>query len=275
MRKKTMLRALWVMWAFCLIPSVVLASEGAAVAGAPVMRSQPSLEVVRKTIVAQVATVKPDWVLLDIKPSAIEGLYEARFQNGLLAYISADGRYILDGELYAIRDGDIISMTEESRKIERAPKLAAIARKDMVIFSPPPPQATKAALYVFTDVDCGYCQKLHSEVPLLNAMGIEVRYLAWPRAGFDSDTYRKMVTIWCANGAERNTLMTRYKNREAVPLNVCEDNPVAAQFRLGQELGVSGTPALILEDGQLQPGYLPADRLAPLVIKASAEARAR
>jgi thiol:disulfide interchange protein DsbC len=113
---------------------------------------------------------------------------------------------------------------------------------------------------VFTDVDCGYCQKLHQEVPQLNTMGIEVRYLAFPRAGKGSETYQKLVTAWCAQ--DRQATLTRYKNREPVTTKTCANNPVNAQYELGESIGINGTPALITATGELLPGYMPAAELA-------------
>jgi thiol:disulfide interchange protein DsbC len=128
----------------------------------------------------------------------------------------------------------------------------------MIVFSPK--GQVKASVTVFTDVDCGYCQKLHEEVPALNAKGIEVRYLAYPRAGIGSPSYNKIVSAWCAN--DQQDALTKLKRRQPIPTNICAGNPVAAQFALGGKMGVRGTPALVLESGRLLPGYMPADRLA-------------
>jgi thiol:disulfide interchange protein DsbC len=112
---------------------------------------------------------------------------------------------------------------------------------------------------VFTDSTCFYCQKLHKEVPELNRKGIEVRYLAYPRAGVGSDSYRQLATAWCSDNPQE--ALTKLKNREAVDDNVCPGNPVADQYALGGKLGVTGTPAIVTESGQLIPGYQAADQL--------------
>ena len=127
----------------------------------------------------------------------------------------------------------------------------------MIVFAP---KQSKAHVYVFTDVDCYYCQKLHQEVPALEALGIEVRYLAYPRAGIGSDSYQKIASAWCADDPQDS--LTILKAGGDIPSNVCEDNPIAQQFALGSDLGVKGTPALITEAGVLLPGYMPADKLA-------------
>ena len=121
----------------------------------------------------------------------------------------------------------------------------------------------RASVTVFTDVDCFYCQKLHNEVPAMNERGIEVRYLAYPRAGVGSESYRKIASAWCDKDPQE--AITRLKNRQNIPENVCPGNPVADQFMLGQQAGVRGTPALVLESGEMVPGYLSAQDLAARV----------
>jgi thiol:disulfide interchange protein DsbC len=127
----------------------------------------------------------------------------------------------------------------------------------MIIFSPE--GETRAHITVFTDVSCFYCQKLHKEVPELNKRGVEVRYLAYPRSGLDSPGYRQLATAWCAS--DRQDAITKLKAQQSVPENVCEENPVADQFALGQQLGVRGTPAMVTETGTMIPGYQSADDL--------------
>jgi thiol:disulfide interchange protein DsbC len=116
---------------------------------------------------------------------------------------------------------------------------------------------------VFTDVSCFYCQKLHKEVPELNRRGVEVRYLAYPRQGIGSPGFRQLASAWCAD--DRQTTLTRLKNREELPENVCPGNPIAEQFELGQQLGVRGTPAIVTSAGEMLPGYRSADDLIGLL----------
>ena len=127
----------------------------------------------------------------------------------------------------------------------------------MIIYSPEKDPRTYVT--VFFDDTCFYCQKLHKEVPQLNKNGVEVRYLAYPRAGLSSDAYRNLASAWCADDPEE-TLNNLIAKKTVAP-NVCQDNPIAAQYELGQELGVRGTPAIITETGQMIPGYQSADEL--------------
>jgi thiol:disulfide interchange protein DsbC len=201
---------------------------------------------------------RPDIKVSSVAPSPIAGVYEVQVENGPIVYASPDGKYFVAGDLFQVKAQGFANLAEEKRNVERAKAMASVKLDDMIVFKPKGP--TKAFVSVFTDVDCGYCQKLHQEVPALNAMGIEVRYLAFPRAGVGSPTYEKLVTAWCAK--DRQATLTRYKNREAVPTKTCANNPVAAEYALGESIGINGTPALITAKGELLPGYMPAAELA-------------
>lgn len=211
-------------------------------------------EVIKRALEAARADVKVNAVT----PSEIDGLYTVEIHNGPTVYASADGRYFVLGDLFQVQPKGFLNLAEQKRNAGRAKALAAVKPEDMVIFKPK--DGTKAVINVFTDVECGWCQKLHKEMAQYNALGIEVRYLAFPRAGIGSEDYQKMVTVWCSK--DRGNTLTRFKNREAVPISTCKDNPVAAQYELGSRIGVEGTPALVTARGELLPGYLPPQELA-------------
>lgn len=210
-------------------------------------------------ITANLKKSRPTLVFESIERTPIDGVYAVKVMNGPTLYVTEDARYFVLGDLYEITDQEYVNLAEKQREVARAAKLAILKPEDMIIFSPREAPA-KATIMVFTDVDCFYCQKLHREVPDLNRLGIEVRYLAFPRAGIGSDSYRKIVSAWCAD--DRQTALTKLKNREKIPPNQCPNNPVEAQFKLGHALGVNGTPALLTPDGKLMPGYIPALQLA-------------
>jgi thiol:disulfide interchange protein DsbC len=143
-----------------------------------------------------------------------------------------------------------------TKQKDRSEALSALKDADMVVFKP---KDVKAKITIFTDIDCGYCRKLHQEIPRLNELGVQVAYAAFPRAGVGSSSYQKLVSVWCADSQQ--DAMTQAKNGQAVPAKTCA-NPVAAQYELGNKIGVMGTPAIILEDGRIIPGYVPADTIA-------------
>lgn len=192
-----------------------------------------------------------------VKTSEIPGLYEVQFINGPLVYSTPRGDFFIVGDIFGVDPTGYVNLAEKRRDGERVEQLAGVDLDDMIVFSPE--GETRASVTVFTDVSCFYCQKLHREVPELNKRGVEVRYLAYPRAGIGSGAYKQLASAWCAD--DKQGTMTALKNRETVPENVCVGNPVADQYLLGQKMGVRGTPAIVTETGQMIPGYQSADDL--------------
>ena len=209
-------------------------------------------------ILASLRSARPDLDYGATHASPIAGISMVQVESGPMLYVHNEGQFFFDGDLYQIGNGRFINIKEQALTAVRKDLLAEIPVDEMIVFSPTVP--VKAVINVFTDVDCGYCRKLHKEVPVLNKMGIEVRYLAFPRAGIGSASYKKMASAWCADNPRK--ALTALKNSENIEQNVCADNPVAKQYRLGQQMGVNGTPAIVLADGSLLPGYRPAADLA-------------
>jgi thiol:disulfide interchange protein DsbC len=196
--------------------------------------------------------VLPDVEVTDVREGPVAGLYEVELGADIL-YMSADGRYVVRGDVYDLDER--VNITDQRRSAARAAVFKALAPGQTVDFVP---ANAKHTLFVYTDVDCTYCRRLHSEIQELMAGGIGVRYLAFPRAGLNSDGYRKSVNVWCANDPRQ--AMTQAKSGQTVADAEC-DNPVADQFELGKQMGVRGTPAVYSEDGQELGGYIPAGEL--------------
>ncbi|MGO2414164.1 MULTISPECIES: DsbC family protein [Cobetia] len=195
--------------------------------------------------------------------SPIKGLYEVRLTSGESFYTDIDGQHLIVGEMYR-NDADkgLVNLSEQKANGERLKLLGDVSEKDMVIYRPA--GEIKAVISVFTDTTCPYCRKLHKEVPELNARGIEVRYLAFPRGGMRSQGARELAQVWCAENPTE--AMNRIKNEGEVPKQTAScDAPVASQYELGTRMGVQGTPAIVMPDGQMVPGYLPVDRLATML----------
>ena len=188
-----------------------------------------------------------------IQATSIPSIYEV-MMGAEVVYISKDGRYMLQGDLIDINAKK--NLTEDQRAKGRIKLLSAVKPSDMIIFSPKTP---KHVVAVFTDIDCPYCRKMHDEIAAYNRLGIEIRYLAFPRSGINTESYNKMVAVFCA--PDRKAAMTAAKANKPVPAKTCV-NPVEAHMRLVSELGLTGTPTLILKDGSIIPGYVPAERLA-------------
>lgn len=205
--------------------------------------------------------------VVSVTETPLEGIFEVRLESGEIFYSNAEGEYLIVGDLYAKRDEGLVNLTQQARNAERIERLATVPEEARVIFRGE--EEPRAVIQVFTDVTCPYCRKFHAEVPELNAMGIEVQYLAFPRSGLGSKGARLLEQVWCAENP--SVAMTVAKRGEPLESAADCDNPVAEQYHLGRELGVRGTPAIILPDGRLVPGYVPAERLARLLGLESAE----
>jgi thiol:disulfide interchange protein DsbC len=237
--------------------SSLFAALALAVA-APLAQAADAEQAIRKTL----NTLQPDLKVESVANSPLPGLYQVQLEGGRVLYMSEDGQYLMQGYLYQMRDGQMLNLTEQAENVAVARQLNALPRNEMVIFAPKNP---KTHITVFTDTDCGYCQLLHKEVAELNRQGVEVRYVAYPRAGVGSPTYNDLVSVWCAKNPQE--AMNQAKARKKVTAATCE-NPVAEQYTLGQKIGVQGTPAIFLASGQLIPGFQPADKLAPTALQA-------
>lgn len=190
----------------------------------------------------------------DIKPSPIAGLYEIR-SGAEVGYVSEDGRFYLDGDVFDMTSK--ANLTERRRQEGRLALMAGVSDADAIVFAPA--GAVRHTLTVFTDIDCTYCRRLHQEIGELNRLGIRVRYLMYPRNGPDTESWRKAEAVWCS--ADRRDALTRAKRGETIKSGKCE-TPIAAQYALGRQLGIQGTPGIFTDRGEYLAGYLPAASMA-------------
>jgi len=217
------------------------------------------LETVKAAINSLQLKDKPD----RITKSVIPGMYEAIIGQYVL-YFSADGRYMLQGDLYDVQNR--INLTDEIRQEGRVKAMKTLDEDSLIVFSPKP-EKVKYTITAFTDVDCGYCRKLHKEVKEYNDLGIAIRYASYPRSGVNTPSFYKAAAVWCA--VDRNKAMTMAKNGanleqlkglEQVKGKNC-DNDIKQQMKVANLIGVTGTPTLVMQDGSVLPGYLPPQRL--------------
>ena len=227
--------------------------------------SQPEIENFSTSetnnILKNLLTARPDLEFSVVGMSFVPGVYEVQVKNGPLLFVHESGEYLFQGDLLQVTANEIISTMELRQAEKRRQLFADRSIENMIIFKPE--GDSRAIMNVFTDVDCGYCRKFHREVPELNAMGIEVRYLAFPRAGIPSGSYNKIAKAWCAE--DKQDTLTKVKNGQTVDIEVCDNNPVAEHYAFGNSIGVTGTPAIILMDGTLIPGYQPAKNYAQML----------
>ena len=226
------------------------------------------MEQVKNTLQKLMPAAKPDSVGL----SPIPGIYEVIYGSQVI-YMTKDGRYMIEGDIYDVNKK--VNLTENLRQSGRKEALASLDEKYMIVFSPENKDA-KYVITAFTDIDCGYCRKLHSQIKEYNDLGIEVRYASFPRSGLKTPSYYKAVAVWCAK--DRNQAMTVAKGGAKLEqleklaqvdnTKPCTD-AIAKQLNTAREVGVTGTPSLFMEDGQMIPGYVPPKQLRKMLDNAT------
>ena len=212
---------------------------------APAGKADPRAEVVKR-----VGGIK----LEDVRMSPVNGIYEVT-RDAEISYVSSDGRYAILGDMIDLDSDDNISETR--RRGVRARMIDTVPESEMLVFAPKEP--AKYTITVFTDIDCGYCRRLHSQIAEYNRLGIRVRYMFFPRSGPDTDSWHKAESVWCASN--RNEALTRAKNGEDIKSPKCPADIIKRDYELGQKLAVEGTPAIFLASGEMLPGYAPPGQL--------------
>ncbi|MFQ5983630.1 MAG: DsbC family protein [Woeseiaceae bacterium] len=215
------------------------------------------LEQVRARVSGTFAEIEPQHVTT----SPVDGWYTIR-KGAIVAYISSDGRYLMQGDLIDLDRQ--VNLSEASRDEARRELMSAIPEEHMIIFSP---DEVKFTISVFTDVDCTYCRRLHSQINEYLEQGIRVRYLLYPRNGPTSQSWVKSERVWCSDN--RNEALTLAKLDEEFQSRECDASMVSKHYLMGQDVGLQGTPAIVFEDGQLISGYVPAPILSEQLASAN------
>jgi thiol:disulfide interchange protein DsbC len=238
----------------------VIALVAASLAGAQAPAGQKSVATAdpRVELAKKFPGTKPE----DLRESPIPGIYELS-QGTDIAYVTNDGKYAISGDLFDIASND--NLTEKTRRSERMRLMSTVPESQMVVFTPKDPKYT---VTVFTDVDCGYCRKLHSQIADYNRLGIKVRYMFYPRSGPNTESWEKAEQVWCSKN--RGDALTRAKRDEELSApKTCSGSPIAREYELGQDVGVRGTPSIVLDNGEMLGGYLPPNMLAQHLKKKS------
>ena len=204
---------------------------------------------------AEIATRLNGVEASDLRDTMLEGFYEINI-GSRVGYITRDGRFLVEGEVYDLETSR--NLTEASRERVRVDLLSGVDRSQMIVFSPEG-RPVEHTITIFTDVDCGYCRQFHREIQQVLALGIEVHYLFYPRTGPNTDSWMKAERVWCA--PDQQSALTSAKLGGQVPEMSCSDNPVAAHYDLGHQVGVTGTPSIYTESGVHIGGYLPPQTL--------------
>jgi len=215
---------------------------------------------------ARIRALAPQATSIAISETPVDGLLMVQI-GGDIVYATADARYMVQGRLVDMETME--DLTEGAKSEVRRELLAHADTGSQITFAPSEPAYD---LTVFTDIDCGYCRKLHSQIDDYNQQGIAIHYMAFPRAGIGSHSYDKAVSVWCA-GDPRSALTQAKQGAEPDPAQC--DNPIDEQYQLGRELGVTGTPSLLTADGQMIPGYVPPEQLRARLDQMAAASKVR
>jgi len=207
-------------------------------------------------ITAAMKKMLPEYQITSIVETPVKGLYEV-MMGPQVVYVSGDGRYMMQGRLIDLEKRE--DLTEPRQAAARKQAVDEVGEDQMVIFAPDKYDHT---VTVFTDIDCGYCRKLHSQISEYEDEGIRIRYVFFPRAGVNSKSFKEAVSVWCSD--DRQKALTDAKAGKPIADKSC-DNPVLSHMELGELLGINGTPAIVLDSGDLVPGYVPPKRLAALL----------
>lgn len=207
-----------------------------------------------------VAATNTPLEIISIRKTPFEGLVEVELNTGETLFSDLTGDYLVTGDLFRVdTSAGLVNLTAEARQAKVAGWIAAVPEDQMIIFRP---EQVKGIITVFTDVDCTYCRKLHGEIDAILAQGIEVRYMAYPRGGEASTAYPKMISVWCSD--DRKKSLTQAKHGQNIPARECQ-NHVLEHYNLGNKIGITGTPSIVLKDGTVIPGYLDSQQLAAAV----------
>ena len=186
-----------------------------------------------------------------IRKTPIDGMYEVN-GSGHILYVTADGRFVFNGDLIDLQKQ--VNITEATRSEARKAAVDELGEDNMVVYTPK--GEVKHTVTVFTDIFCPYCQRLHQEMDQYMKQGVKVRYVFLPFKGPKS--FATSVSVWCAK--DQNEAMDMAKAGAEIEKQSC-DNPISRHQALATELGIRGTPAILLENGYLNPGYVPVDKL--------------
>ena len=201
--------------------------------------------------------ILPDEAVIElIEPSPIPGIYAVYYGDLQPIYVTQDGSFFIYGDIYKININSISNITEKSVAERRKLILQNIPSEELISFKSSNEQFS---VIVFTDVDCGYCRKLHNQIDEYNSLGISINYAAFPRSGLGTSAFTKMVGAWCSDNPKDS--MTKLKNNSTLDISFCENQPVSKQYIIGKKLGVDGTPAIFSMDGEMFPGYIEPEEL--------------
>ncbi len=216
----------------------------------------------QKSVTQRLSSMLGNVEIDEAKPTGIENIWQVQLKNRFV-YLLDDGRYALIGDLIDLQKGQ--NLTEKERRFSAINTMNSYADKDLIIFQPE--GVVKSTLNVFTDTSCPYCRKLHEEIPQLLASGIKVRYLPYARGGSQGPGYQTLKSVWCAQDRAQSINNAFADKTENLSNGDCTGASIVdAAYQSGNQLGISGTPALFKQNGEKIEGYVPFKQLVPMLL---------
>lgn len=191
-----------------------------------------------------------------IQRSEVENFYEIELSDKSFFYVEENAQYLFLGDIYKLGENELINISQQKKFSSSQEMLKKINPESLISFTP---ELIKYKIYVFTDVDCGFCRKFHNQIDSYLNEGIQINYLAFPRSGIESKTYKKMTTAWCSD--DRQKVLTGLKNDEVFDQIDCEDNPIKEHYQLAKSIDIQGTPTIISSTGLTIPGFIEAKEI--------------
>ena len=191
-----------------------------------------------------------------IQRSEVENFYEIELSDKSFFYVEENAQYLFLGDIYKLGENELINISQQKKFSSSQEMLKKINPESLISFTP---ELIKYKIYVFTDVDCGFCRKFHKQIDAYLNEGIQINYLAFPRSGVESETYTKMTTAWCSN--DRQKVLTGLKNDEVFDQIDCMNNPIKEHYQLAKSIDIEGTPTIISSTGLTIPGFIEAKEL--------------
>jgi thiol:disulfide interchange protein DsbC len=191
-----------------------------------------------------------------IQRSEVENFYEFELSDNSFFYVEENAQYLFLGDIYKLGENELINISQQKKFSSSQEMLKKINPESLISFTP---ELIKYKIYVFTDVDCGFCRKFHNQISAYLNEGIQINYLAFPRSGVESETYKKMTTAWCSD--DRQKVLTGLKNDEVFDQIDCVDNPIKEHYQLAKSIDIQGTPTIISSTGLTIPGFIEAKEI--------------
>ncbi len=233
-----------------------------------------SIQQVRQNIGNKINGKPPDVIV----KTPLQGIYELYFAKQVF-YVDGSGRYIFrNGRLVSFQGTNLTSIAQSNAAKIQARRnlklLAQIADSDMLVYpaslelgsglsSVSEPISELSSITIFTDVDCPFCRRIHSELQTYTKAGITVKYLFFPRAGQSSTAYTTFVSVWCSKFPK--DALDKVEAGQHIETQNC-NHPVKEHLQLAEAFGLIGTPAIFLQDGTMLIGYKHPEELIRLAI---------